>query len=87
VDRRSGRADLTYGHPAEPVAQSIWDQWNYPTHAGLIVNVWWRIIWLVLGIIPLVLAVTGMSTWLVRRKSKKERSDRQTSERAATPSS
>ncbi|MGL5823274.1 MAG: PepSY-associated TM helix domain-containing protein [Nocardioides sp.] len=73
VDRRTGEATVTYGFPEESVAQSMWDQWNYPTHAGFVVNSWWRIIWLILGLTPLLLAVTGVSTWLVRQRSARDR--------------
>ena len=42
-------------------------------HSGYVVNGWWRIIWLVMGLAPLLLAITGVSTWLVRRKTRKAR--------------
>ena len=57
------------------MAQTIWDSWNFPVHAGIVVNGWWRMIWFVLGLAPLALAVTGVSTWLVRRKTR-QRSER-----------
>lgn len=73
VDRHTGKATVVYGNPAESTAQSFWDSWNYPVHSGYIVNGWWRLIWLALGLSPLLLAVTGVSTWLVRRKARKTR--------------
>ncbi|MGL5808994.1 MAG: PepSY-associated TM helix domain-containing protein [Nocardioides sp.] len=73
VDRRTGAATVTYGFPDESAAQSMWDQWNYPTHAGFVVDGWWRLAWLVMGLMPLLLAVTGVSTWLVRRRSARAR--------------
>ena len=63
----------TYGRAGEPVAQTLWESWNFPVHAGVVVNGWWRLIWLVLGIVPLVLAWTGVSTWLIRRRSARNR--------------
>jgi uncharacterized iron-regulated membrane protein len=73
VDRRSGEAEVTFGTEEASAAQHIWDNWNYPTHAGFVVNGWWRIVWLIMGLAPLLLAVTGVSTWLVRRRTKQNR--------------
>jgi len=71
VDRHTARATVVYGNPAESTAQSLWDSWSYPLHSGYLVNGWWRLIWLALGLSPLLLAVTGVSTWLVRRRTTK----------------
>lgn len=73
VDRRTGVATATYGMRDEPVAQRIFEDFNYPVHSGYFVNGWWKIIWFVIGLAPLLLAATGVSTWLVRRKTKKNR--------------
>lgn len=72
VDRKSGAARVTYGGP-EPRAQALWEDWNFMTHSGWVVGPWWRIVWLVLGLVPLVLAVTGLSTWLYKRGRRKRR--------------
>jgi uncharacterized iron-regulated membrane protein len=42
-------------------------------HYGESFNGWWRLIWLAFGLTPLVLAVTGLSTWLAKRTVKKRR--------------
>jgi uncharacterized iron-regulated membrane protein len=73
VDRHTGVAKGFYGTPGESVSQSLYDGWNYPVHAGYIVNGWWRLIWLVFGLSPLLLAWTGVSTWLVRLSAKRAR--------------
>jgi uncharacterized iron-regulated membrane protein len=70
VDRRSSAATVTFGVAERSVSQEIWEDWNYPTHAGFVVNEWWRVLWLILGLSPLLLAVTGVSTWLVRRRTR-----------------
>ena len=72
VDRHGGATKITWGEP-ESTSQSIWEDWNFPTHAGYIVGPWWRIIWLVLGLTPLLLAFTGVSTWLYKRGLRKRR--------------
>ena len=71
VDRYSGAAEVTYAGPGRPVASQLWEDWNYPAHAGILVNPWWRIIWFVVGLVPLLLFITGISTWLYKRKVRK----------------
>jgi uncharacterized iron-regulated membrane protein len=73
VDRHTGVAKTYYGFDNEPKAQLIWEDFNYPTHTGFIVSGWWRVLWFALGLAPLLLAITGVSTWLVRRRSRKAR--------------
>lgn len=69
VDRRTAKATYTYSAPGTSASQVLWDNWSYPGHAGYFTNGWWRAIWFVLGMSPLLLAITGVSTWLVRRKA------------------
>lgn len=70
VDRHTGVARDYYGFPGQPTSQVVWEDFNYPVHSGYVVNGWWRIAWLILGLSPLLLAVTGVSTWLVRRRTR-----------------
>lgn len=77
VDRYSGEATITYPSPPNPeLSQQIVDDWFYPLHAGTFVNGWWRVVWLVLGLTPLVLAVTGVVTWLIRRRKRRRKRGR-----------
>ena len=73
VDRHTGVAQDFYGGASDSTAQVWSDQYNYPVHSGYIVNGWWRLIWLVFALAPLLLAITGVSTWLVRRKARRQR--------------
>ncbi len=73
VDRHTGVAKDYYGYLDESLSQVIWEGFNYPVQSGYIVNGWWRLIWLVFGLSPLLPAWTGVSTWLVRRTAKKAR--------------
>jgi uncharacterized iron-regulated membrane protein len=77
IDRYSGRAKITYGDPAvdRPLSQSLWESWNFPIHAGTPIKGALRTPWVLFGLAPLLLAVTGMTTWLMRRRKS----------RAATP--
>ena len=73
VDRHTGVAKDYYGFEGEPASQVVWEDFNYPVHSGYVVNGWWRILWLILALAPLLLTITGLSTWLVRRRTRKAR--------------
>jgi hypothetical protein len=78
VDRAdASRTALTYGSPTEPAAQLIYQDYNFTVHAGWLVGPWWRGIWAVLGLVPLLLAITGMSTWFYKRGVRKRRRERE----------
>ncbi|WP_326568668.1 PepSY-associated TM helix domain-containing protein [Amycolatopsis rhabdoformis] len=57
----------------EPRANSFYDKVFEPAHFGWLVGGWWRIVWFVLGLTPLALMLTGISTWLFRSGSKRRR--------------
>jgi uncharacterized iron-regulated membrane protein len=74
VDRYSGKATVTYpGQADPPLSAQLVDDWFYPMHAGTFVNGWWRIAWLLLGATPVVLAVSGVTTWLIRRRKRRRK--------------
>jgi uncharacterized iron-regulated membrane protein len=74
VDRHDAtNAAVTYGAAGQAPAQSIYQDYNYPVHSGFLVNGWIRIIWCVLGLVPLLLMWTGISTWLFKRAVRKRR--------------
>lgn len=66
-----------------PAANRFYDKFLEPSHFGWNVNSWWRLIWLVFGLAPLALMITGISTWLFRRKTKKQRKKRHAEQEAA----
>jgi uncharacterized iron-regulated membrane protein len=73
VDRKNAdRTMITWGGDISR-AERLWEDWNFPMHTGWAVNPWWRSIWLVLGLTPLLLAFTGLSTWLYKRGLRKRR--------------
>jgi uncharacterized iron-regulated membrane protein len=60
--------------PSPTVSNEVADQWAQPAlHYGTAVNGYWRALWFVLGLAPLLLLVTGVSTWLYRRRVKRRR--------------
>jgi uncharacterized iron-regulated membrane protein len=86
VDRHdAGKAQVTYGGPTMSTAQELWQDYNVTTHAGMIVNGWWRIVWGALGLVPLLLAVTGLSTWLWTRGVRRRRRRRVAADRTPRP--
>lgn len=74
VDRHDAkRTAIAYGNNDQSVASMLYSDYNYPIHAGTAVNGWWRIVWFVMGMLPLLLAWTGVSTWLFKRSVRKRR--------------
>jgi len=74
VDRHdAGNAVITYGGPQVGTAQVVAESFNYPVHSGFAFNGWIRILWVVFGLVPLLLAWTGVSTWLFKRSVRKRR--------------
>lgn len=51
----------------------VFGQLIRPTHFGYAVDGRWRLIWLGFGLLPLALAVTGLSTWLIRHRTRQAR--------------
>lgn len=71
IDAHDASNIVVFEDGSGPLANRFYDKYLEPTHFGWNVNAWWRIIWFVLGMAPLVLMVTGVSTWLFRRGTKK----------------
>jgi uncharacterized iron-regulated membrane protein len=60
--------------PSPTVSNAIADEWAQPAlHYGTAVNGYWRALWFALGLAPLLLFITGLSTWLYRRQVKRRR--------------
>lgn len=74
VDPYTAVATPIYGAVGgRSIAQNLWESWSFPLHTGEALNGWWRILWFVFGMAPIALAVTGVSTWLVRRRTRRRR--------------
>jgi uncharacterized iron-regulated membrane protein len=76
VDQYSGRAQITNGDPSvdRPLSEVLWESWDFPLHTGTPVNGALRTPWVLFGLAPLLLAVTGMTTWLMRRRKRRAKS-------------
>ncbi|HVX43563.1 MAG TPA: PepSY-associated TM helix domain-containing protein [Mycobacteriales bacterium] len=66
----TGIVDPSKGQPA---ANTFYEKDFEASHFAWMVNGWWRLLWVPFGLAPLVLMVTGLSTWLVRRRNRKRR--------------
>jgi uncharacterized iron-regulated membrane protein len=67
VDRHTAAATITRGGDV-PIANSLWDKWTYAIHFGSIAPWPLRLGWLVIGFTPILLAASGIYTWLHRRR-------------------
>ncbi|MBF6332046.1 PepSY-associated TM helix domain-containing protein [Nocardia transvalensis] len=56
-----------------PLANTFYAKVFEPAHFGWLVNPWWRLVWLIFGLAPLALAITGLSTWLFRRNTRRRK--------------
>lgn len=66
----AGHVQILRDKPAT-ASNAIADEWAGPAaHFGLAVNGYWRSIWFVLGMAPLLLGLTGLSTWHWRRRAR-----------------
>jgi uncharacterized iron-regulated membrane protein len=73
VDQYSGEI-LYDGTPEDGnVFDQAWDDWSFPLHAGDFGGSTTRILWVVVGISPVVLGATGIVMQLVRRNKRKRR--------------
>jgi uncharacterized iron-regulated membrane protein len=69
---------------AKTLSNKVYDAWGASVfHYGFAVNGWWRLVWFVFGLTPLLLAFTGVSTWLAKRAVRKRKKKAVTS--AAPP--
>ncbi len=65
-----GHVQILRGKPAT-TSNAIADEWaSSAAHFGLAVNGYWRAVWFALGMAPLLLAITGFSTWHWRRRAR-----------------
>jgi uncharacterized iron-regulated membrane protein len=73
VDSHGGGIIDTSARDA-PLTQRLWDDRVYNgLHYGTIVPAGWRVVWVVFGLAPALLAVTGLTMWLTRRRSRAAR--------------
>lgn len=69
VDRYSGRAQQYFPNPGnDTVTNNFWQTWTTGLHMGTVVGWLPRTGWIAFGLTPLLLAVTGTVTWLMRRR-------------------
>lgn len=73
VDSHGGEVIDTSDRDAA-LTQRLWDDRVYNgLHYGTIVPADWRIVWVVFGLAPVLLGVTGLTMWVTRRRSRAAR--------------
>ncbi len=78
VDRYNpDHVKVVWGGHGSTAQNTFYEQVLYPSHFGWYVNGWWRAIWAIFGLTPLLLGITGVSTWLVRIRKARAREARQ----------
>ncbi|GAA5156904.1 PepSY-associated TM helix domain-containing protein [Pseudonocardia eucalypti] len=69
-----GIQDYAPTGPDTPATQRLWDEgFYYGLHFGTLVGPGPRVIWLLFGLTPIPLAVTGLTVWLTKRRSARNR--------------
>ncbi len=77
VDRYSGRARRYFPDPSQDtVTNNFWQNWMGAIHMGTVVGWLPRLGWILFGLTPLLLAVTGITTWLIRRRARRRKRPR-----------
>ncbi|MGH3144949.1 MAG: PepSY-associated TM helix domain-containing protein [Rubrobacter sp.] len=56
-----------------PLAARIFENWLFPLHVGSFGRMPVRILWALVGLAPTVLAVTGLTMWLLKRRANRRR--------------
>jgi uncharacterized iron-regulated membrane protein len=85
VDRKDpARTAIIYGDTTT-LPQKLWENWTYTTHYGQYAGWMPRSIWLLFGLVPLLLAFTGISMLLIKRGKRRARKLRRTAEAAEGP--
>ena len=75
VDQHSGKTKILYGDPDEsrPASQVLWTEWLFAGHSGFLFGPLPRVVWLLFGLTPLLLAITGTTVWWIRRRKRKRK--------------
>src|SRR5438105_3191565 len=74
VDRWSGAAHRYFPNPGnDTVTNNFMQNWAGPIHMGTLVGWLPRLGWILFGVTPLLLAGTGIATWLLRRRLRRRK--------------
>jgi len=82
-----GIQDYAPERPDAPLTQRLWDGGVYDgLHFGTAVSAMPRLVWLLFGLTPILLGITGMTVWLTKSRSNRNRNRNRRRRRAATAS-
>jgi uncharacterized iron-regulated membrane protein len=80
VDQYSGRIVSIEDPRDKNAATTAMEDWSYRVHFGTFAATPGRLLWLLVGISPVVLGVTGTVMWFSRRNKRRARLDRSTTD-------
>ena len=76
VDQYTGQVLSVEDPHDKSLADTAYDDWSYDVHFGTFGGTTTKVLWVGLGIAPVVLGITGTVMWFVRRGKRKRRGDR-----------
>lgn len=86
VDSRGGGALEDLPSEDEPFTERVWrDGTLYGLHFGTIVSALPRTVWMLFGLSPLLLAITGFTVWWTKRRSARNRRRRRKASPVSVP--
>ena len=85
IDQFTGEIRADAGSEEGNVAEQLWNDASYPLHAGDVLGTPSRLVWFVVGLSPIVLALTGVVMWVVRFNRRRRRAAAKAARAAATP--
>ncbi|MGW1008186.1 PepSY-associated TM helix domain-containing protein [Streptomyces sp. NPDC002520] len=86
VDRHdASHVKVVWDGKGSTASNTFYEQAVYTSHFGWYVNGWWRIVWALFGLTPLLLAVTGTATWISRRRKQRLRRQRRQQQEQESP--
>ncbi len=86
VDQYTGEV-LYEGTPEDGnVFDQLWSDWSYPLHTGDFGGTATRMVWIVIGLSPMALGITGITMYVIRRRKRARRGAPVTTETDVAPS-
>jgi uncharacterized iron-regulated membrane protein len=80
VDRYSGAILQQVYVNYDNAASEGYEMWSYPIHTGILAPWPVRLVWIVFGLTPLGLAVTGVAMWWLKRRARSRAGQRRMAE-------
>jgi uncharacterized iron-regulated membrane protein len=70
LDAYTGKVLHVVSSSDKSVGGQVYEYWAFPLHGGTFAGPVSRTLWVVVGLSPLVMAATGVTSWLIRRRKR-----------------